>query len=84
MTNAYKDSDPFDIKLKEESRCLRLIFKEIEEAAGQPYLEEKLLPGFMNELRLHRCLWERLLRVISESHFKDYQLEKFSSREMRD
>ena len=32
------------------------------------------------ELRLIRCLLERLLRVLSESHFVDYQMEKFGSK----
>lgn len=29
------------------------------------------------ELRLIRCLFERLLRCLSESNFVDYQMEKF-------
>jgi len=32
------------------------------------------------ELRLIRCLLERLLRTISESHFVDYQMEKFGDK----
>jgi len=32
------------------------------------------------ELRLIRCLLERLLRTISESHFVDYQMEKFGEK----
>jgi hypothetical protein len=32
------------------------------------------------ELRLIRCLLERLLRCLSESNFVDYELEKFSGR----
>ena len=32
------------------------------------------------ELRLIRCLMERLLRYLSESHFVDYQMEKFGSK----
>ena len=32
------------------------------------------------ELRLIRCLLERLLRVVSESNFVDYQMEKFGKR----
>lgn len=32
------------------------------------------------ELRLIRCLMERLLRVLSESHFVDYQMEKFGDK----
>lgn len=32
------------------------------------------------ELRLIRCLLERLLRVVSESNFVDYQMEKFGSK----
>jgi hypothetical protein len=32
------------------------------------------------ELRLIRCLLERLLRCLSESNFVDYQMEKFGKR----
>ena len=32
------------------------------------------------ELRLIRCLLERLLRCLNESNFVDYQLEKFGKR----
>ena len=32
------------------------------------------------ELRLIRCLGERLLRCLSESNFVDYQMEKFGKR----
>ena len=32
------------------------------------------------ELRLIRCLLERLLRTISESYFVDYQMEKFGDK----
>jgi hypothetical protein len=32
----------------------------------------------VEELRLIRCLLERLLRCLSESNFVDYQMEKFS------
>ncbi len=32
------------------------------------------------ELRLIRCLLERLLRCMSESNFVDYQMEKFGKK----
>jgi len=32
------------------------------------------------ELRLIRCLIERLLRVVSESNFVDYEFEKFGNK----
>jgi len=32
------------------------------------------------ELRLIRCLLERLLRCLSENNFVDYQMEKFGSK----
>jgi hypothetical protein len=32
------------------------------------------------ELRLIRCLLERLLRCMNESNFVDYQLEKFGDK----
>lgn len=32
------------------------------------------------ELRLIRCLLERILRCISESNFVDYQMEKFGNK----
>ena len=34
----------------------------------------------VEELRLIRCLLERLLRCLNESNFVDYQLEKFGER----
>lgn len=34
----------------------------------------------VEELRLIRCLLERLLRVLSESNFVDYQMEKFGKK----
>ena len=34
----------------------------------------------VEELRLIRCLLERLLRCLSESNFVDYQMEKFGKR----
>lgn len=34
----------------------------------------------VEELRLIRCLLERLLRCLSESNFVDYQLEKFGKK----
>lgn len=39
-------------------------------------LDEKAV----EELRLIRCLLERLLRVLNESNFVDYQMEKFGKR----
>ena len=36
------------------------------------------------ELRLIRCLLERLLRVANESNFVDYQMEKFGKRFKQD
>jgi hypothetical protein len=39
-------------------------------------IEEKSV----EELRLIRCLLERLLRVVSESNFVDYQMEKFGKK----
>lgn len=39
-------------------------------------IDEKAL----EELRLIRCLLERLLRVLNESNFVDYQMEKFGKR----
>jgi len=32
------------------------------------------------ELRLIRCLLERLLRCLNEANFVDYQMEKFGER----
>jgi hypothetical protein len=34
----------------------------------------------VEELRLIRCLLERLLRCLNESNFVDYQLEKFGGK----
>ncbi len=34
----------------------------------------------VEELRLIRCLMERLLRCLNESNFVDYQMEKFGKR----
>lgn len=34
----------------------------------------------VEELRLIRCLLERLLRCMNESNFVDYQMEKFGKR----
>lgn len=39
-------------------------------------IEEKV----KEELRLVRCLLERLLRTVSESNFVDYQMEKFGKK----
>ena len=39
-------------------------------------LKEKQL----EESRLIRCLLERILRVVSESNFVDYQMEKFGEK----
>jgi len=35
------------------------------------------------EMRCLRCLMERILRVMSESHFVDYQMEKFGKLDKR-
>ena len=34
----------------------------------------------VEELRLIRCLLERLLRCLNESNFVDYQMEKFGEK----
>lgn len=34
----------------------------------------------IDELRLIRCLLERLLRCLNENNFVDYQMEKFGGR----
>ncbi len=36
------------------------------------------------ELRLIRCLMERLLRCLNESNFVDYQMEKFGEKFTQD
>lgn len=43
-------------------------------------VEEKTL----EELRLVRCLLERILRTMDESLFVDYQMEKFSPKYIND
>ena len=42
--------------------------------------ETKIEEKAVEELRLIRCLLERLLRCLNESNFVDYQMEKFGSK----
>ena len=80
MTNTYPDDAPVEKKLKEEAVCLSMTFSRIAKAADTPYIECKITPELVEELRKHRCLWERILRELNEALFVDYQQEKFSGR----
>ena len=79
MTKIYKNSDPLPIKIAAEAVCLTLLYTRLALSMDVPYMETKVSDEFLEEMRLHRCLMERMLRSFSESLFVDYQCEKFGS-----
>jgi hypothetical protein len=79
MTKIYKNSDPLPIKVAAEAVCLTLLYTRLALSMDVPYMETKVSDEFLEEMRLHRCLMERMLRSFSESLFVDYQCEKFGS-----
>jgi len=77
MSTAYREEDALPYKVSKEAECLAMVFTRISESMNMPYIENKISDEFLEELRLNRCLWERILRTLDEQLFVDYQMEKF-------
>jgi hypothetical protein len=81
--NIYTDEDMIDEKFRKECKCLEMVFGRLSEyetpSFGGRVLDEKITPELLEELRITRCLLERILRVFDENKFTDYQLEKFNT-----
>ena len=79
MSTTYRDTDEMNTKLREEMRCIGAAGKRLGKVLDEGMAEYKLAehPEMLEELRVLRCVLERMLRVFDEGLFVDYQREKF-------